>query len=86
MIFLLILFLAFVVFLAFFIGHNITNVCAFWLFKNFESLSVLYLVFISFACGIVFSLIVIIICRYFKGKSKPNTKDILERKNEKINK
>jgi len=81
MIFLLILFLAFVVFLAFLLGNNISNVCTFWLFKTYESLSVLSLVFISFACGIVFSIFVIILCRYFKGKSK--SKDLMEIKNEK---
>jgi len=81
MIFLLILFLAFVVFLAFFIGYNISNTCAFWLFKTYESLPVLTLVFIAFACGIVFSIFVIILCRYFKSRSK--SKDLVEIKNEK---
>ena len=84
MIFLLILFLAFIVFLAFFIGYNISNTCAFWLFKTYESLPVLTLVFIAFASGIIFSIIIIFLCRYFKSKSK--SKDVLVNKHEKNNK
>lgn len=67
----LILFLIFVIFLAFFIGHNIGNACAFWLFKDYASMSVLILVFGAFACGIIFSIIVMIVGKYLKSKPEP---------------
>lgn len=61
MIFGLILILAIVVILAFFIGKNIGNVCSIWFFNTFENVPVATLVFIAFAAGIVFSIICIII-------------------------
>lgn len=64
MVFALIVFLLIVVFLAFFIGFNLDNVCTIWLFKLFENVPVSVLVFLSFAAGIVCSLIFILIGKF----------------------
>lgn len=61
MVFTLILILAAIVFLAFFVGKNLTNTCTFWLFKTFEKLPVSMLVLIAFGAGIVFSILVVLI-------------------------
>lgn len=69
MVFALILFLAVIIFLAFFIGKNLSNVCTFWLFKTFTDLPVVILVFVSFAAGIVFSILIQVIVKIRKRKS-----------------
>lgn len=69
MVFALILFLAVIIFLAFFIGKNLSNVCTFWLFKTFTDLPVVILVFVSFAAGIVFSILIQAIVKIRKRKS-----------------
>lgn len=74
MIFFLIVFLIFIVFLAFFIGHNISYVCSFWLFQNYESISVLILVFVAFACGILFSIFVFFVSRFLISSKKNDSK------------
>ncbi len=63
----LILILALVVFLAVFIGHNISNVCTFWFFKTYTDLPVTILVFIAFASGIVLSLLCVLFYRLRKS-------------------
>lgn len=63
----LIFILALVVFLAFFVGHNITNVCNFWFFKDYTNLPVTILVFIAFASGIVLSLLCVFFARLKKS-------------------
>ena len=59
----LIVFLLFIVFLAFFIGKNLGQVCTFWLFKTFENLPVAVLVLIAFGAGIVCSILFVIIAK-----------------------
>ncbi|NLC92667.1 MAG: phage holin family protein [Treponema sp.] len=70
MIFGLVLILFIVIFLAFFVGNNLSNVCTLWLFKTFDNMPVAMLVFISFAVGIVFSLVCVFI-GYLRKKSVP---------------
>lgn len=74
MIFSLIVILGIVIFLAFFVGNNLSNVCTLWFFKTFENMPVAMLVFISFAVGIVFSILCFFI-GYLKRKSVP-TEDL----------
>lgn len=66
----LVVFLLVIVFLAFFIGKNLSNVCTFWFFKTYTDLPVAVLVFIAFAAGIVFSLILISLSRVLKARAK----------------
>lgn len=63
MIFSLILLLAIVVFLAFFIGFNISNTCTFWFFNTYTDISVTTVAFISFAAGIVVALLIVLIAK-----------------------
>ena len=67
MIFALIVFLLVVIFLAFFIGKNLSNVCNFWFFNSFENVPVSVLVLIAFGVGIVFSIIVFAIYKIKKA-------------------
>lgn len=69
----LIIFLVFIVILAFFIGYNLTNLCSFWLFHTYTQVPVLVLVFFSFALGIVFSILIMIVAKLLKMKK--NTKE-----------
>ncbi|MBR1638419.1 MAG: DUF1049 domain-containing protein [Treponema sp.] len=69
MIFALILFLAFVVFLAFFVGLNIGNTCTFWFFKTYEAIPVSVLVLIAFGAGIIVSILFVLIAK-LKGPSE----------------
>lgn len=57
MIFALILILLVIIFLAFFVGKNLSNLCTFWFFKTYSDLPVTVIVFIAFAAGIIFSLL-----------------------------
>lgn len=62
----LVLILLLIIFLAFFIGKNLTNLCTLWIFKTFTELPVSLLVLISFAAGIIFSLLLVL---FFKLKT-----------------
>lgn len=77
MIALLIVFLVLVVFLAFFIGNNLTNLCTFWFFKDMPDTSVLVLILCSFAAGIIFSIVIFFIGK-LKLLSKENSKSTQE--------
>ncbi len=59
----LILILLIVIFMAFFIGKNLTNVCAFWFFKTFTDLPVAVLTLIAFGAGIIFAMLIIFIAK-----------------------
>ena len=56
----LIFILLLVVFMAFFIGLNLSNVCTFWFFKTYTNLPVSVLALISFGAGIIFALLFIL--------------------------
>ena len=47
----LILILLIIVFMAFFIGMNLSNVCTFWFFKTYTDLPVAVLTLIAFGAG-----------------------------------
>ena len=64
MVFTLIVFLLVVVFMAFFIGKNLSNVCTLWLFKSYSDINVALLVLIAFGAGIVFSLLLLMISKF----------------------
>ena len=59
----LILILLIVIFMAFFIGMNLANVCSFWFFKTFTNLPVSVLALISFGAGIIFALLFIFVAK-----------------------
>ena len=59
----LILILLIVVFMAFFIGLNLSNVCTFWFFKTFTDLPVAVLALIAFSAGIIFALLFIFVAK-----------------------
>ena len=59
----LILILLIVVFMAFFIGMNLSNVCTFWFFKTFTNLPVAVLALIAFGAGIIFALLFILVAK-----------------------
>lgn len=83
MVFLLVLFLLVVVFLACFIGFNLSYTCTLWLFKTYENVHVAILVLIAFGAGIVFSLLLVLISK-FKNSLKPVVvEDSKEKKNKK---
>lgn len=67
MIFMLVLFLLIVVFMAFFIGKNLQNDCVLWFFKTFENIPSSVLVLIAFAAGIVFCLLIMLIFKLKKS-------------------
>lgn len=67
MIFALIVFLLVVIFLAFFIGKNLSNVCNFWFFNSFENVPVAVLALIAFGVGIVFCILVFVIAKIRKA-------------------
>ena len=59
----LILILLLVVFMAFFIGLNLSNVCSFWFFKTYTDLPVAVLALIAFGAGIIFALLFILVAK-----------------------
>ncbi len=59
----LILILLLVVFMAFFIGLNLSNVCTFWFFKTYTNLPVSVLALIAFGAGIIFALLFILVAK-----------------------
>ena len=77
----LILILLLVVFMAFFIGLNLSNVCTFWFFKTFTDLPVAVLALIAFGAGIIFALLFI-----FVAKMKAPPSDAEERAKRKLEK
>lgn len=84
----LIIFLAIIVFLAFFVGKNLLNVCTIWFFKNYVDISVAMLVFIAFGAGIVFSLLLLFFSKMKKAFAKDEEEDvkITEKKSHKLQK
>lgn len=77
----LILILLLVVFMAFFIGMNLSNVCTFWFFKTYTDLPVAVLALIAFGAGIIFALLFILVA---KMKAPPS--DAEERAKKKLEK
>ena len=77
----LILILLLVIFMAFFIGMNLTNVCTFWFFKTFTNLPVAVLALIAFGAGIIFTLLFILV-----AKMKAPASDAEERAARKLEK
>ena len=59
----LILILLLVVFMAFFIGLNLSNLCTFWFFKTYTDLPVAVLALIAFGAGIIFALLFILVAK-----------------------
>lgn len=62
----LIIILLVLIFLAFFIGKNLTNVCTLWLFKTYTDKSVVVVIFIAFAAGIIFSLLCYLVAKLIR--------------------
>ena len=71
----LIIILLIILFLAFFVGKNLTNVCTFWLFKTYTDLSVTVIVFIAFAAGIVFSLLCYLVAKLIRTSHENDIAD-----------
>lgn len=71
----LILILLIFIFLAFFVGKNLTNVCTLWLFKTYTGLSVTVVVFIAFAAGIVFSLLCYLVAKLIRASHENEVAD-----------
>lgn len=59
----LVLILLIVIFMAFFIGLNLNNVCTFWFFKTYTDLPVSVLALIAFGAGIIFALLFILVAK-----------------------
>ena len=62
----LIIILLIILFLAFFIGKNLTNVCTLWLFRTYTDKSVVVVIFIAFAAGIIFSILCYLIAKFIR--------------------
>lgn len=73
MVFSLILILLIIIFIALFVGFNLSNTCTLWLFKTFENLPVSVLAFVAFAAGIVISILILSIVK-IKRSSKSSDK------------
>lgn len=88
----LIILLLFVIFLAFFVGKNLGNLCTFWLFKTFENIPVAVLVLIAFGAGIVCSILFVLIAKIRAASTADlnaqieNQKIKLAKKNSKLEK
>ena len=63
MIITLILIILLIIFMAFFIGMNLSNACTFWFFKTFTNLPVAVLALIAFGAGIIFALLFILVAK-----------------------
>ena len=63
-----------VIFLAFFVGKNLSNVCTFWFFNTFENLPVAVLVLIAFGCGIAFTFLIFLV---YKIKQSATTEEVV---------
>jgi len=80
----LILLIIVVVFLAFFIGKNLDFACALWPFESLGELPVSLIVLISFAAGVVFSLILVIFIKLnSSGKKKEKSEETKTKKKRK---
>lgn len=66
MVFVLICILVLVILIALFIGKNLDNTTAIWLFKTFEDTNVAVIVFTAFAVGIIFTLLLLGISKLYK--------------------
>ena len=75
MVFALILILLIFIFLAFFVGKNLTNICTFWFFKTYTDLSVTVIVFIAFAAGIIFSLLCYLVAKLIRSTHENEVAD-----------
>ena len=62
----LIIILLIILFLAFFIGKNLSNVCTLWLFKTYTDKSIGVVIFIAFAAGIIFSILCYLIAKFIR--------------------
>ena len=62
----LLIILLILIFLAFFIGKNLTNVCTLWLFKTYTDKSIVVVIFVAFAAGIIFSLLCYLIAKFVR--------------------
>ncbi|MBO7582859.1 MAG: hypothetical protein J6T20_03610 [Treponema sp.] len=62
----LIVILLIILFLAFFIGKNLSNVCTLWLFKTYTDKSIVVVIFVAFAAGIIFSLLCYLIAKFIR--------------------
>ncbi len=62
----LIIILLIILFLTFFIGKNLTNVCTLWLFKTYTDKSIVVVIFVAFAAGIIFSLLCYLIAKFIR--------------------
>ena len=62
----LIIILLIILFLAFFIGKNLSNVCTLWLFKTYTDKYVVVVIFVAFAAGIIFSLLCYLIAKFIR--------------------
>ena len=71
----LILILLIFIFLAFFVGKNLTNICTFWFFKTYTDLSVTVIVFIAFAAGIIFSLLCYLVAKLIRSTHENEVAD-----------
>ena len=71
----LILILLIFIFLAFFVGKNLTNICTFWFFKTYTDLSVTVIVFIAFAAGIIFSLLCYLVAKLIRASHENEVAD-----------
>jgi len=78
MIFTLVVLLLLIVFLAFFVGKNLSNVCTFWIFKTFTNLPVAILALICFGSGIVVSILVYLIAKLKKAASEDRIENAKE--------
>jgi len=75
-----------VVFLAFFVGKNLSNVCTFWFFKTFEQLPVAILVFIAFAAGILVALLFFFVCKLKAPSEKERVREGVQNELQKMEK
>lgn len=75
MVFALILILLIFIFLAFFVGKNLSNICTFWFFKTYTDLSVTVIVFIAFAAGIIFSLLCYLVAKFIRTSHENEVAD-----------
>ena len=71
----LIIILLILIFLAFFIGKNLTNVCTLWLFKTYTDKSIVVVIFVAFAAGIIFSLLCYLIAKLVKASHENEVAD-----------
>ena len=71
----LIIILLVLIFLAFFVGKNLGNICTFWFFKTYTDLSVTVIVFIAFAAGIIFSLLCYLVAKLLRASHESEVAD-----------